>query len=155
MNLILWRHAEAEDTAPDMQRALTKRGLKDAALMANWLRPHVPPGARIIASPAVRTRQTAQALADGVEIMKALAPGNSVEALLSAAGWPSADSGLERTVVVVGHQPALGETAALLIGDATASWSVKKGAVWWIASRLRGGEVQAALRMVMSPEQLR
>ena len=37
MNLILWRHAEAEDTTPDLKRVLTKRGLKDAALMAQWL----------------------------------------------------------------------------------------------------------------------
>lgn len=153
MNLILWRHAEAEDTFPDMQRVLTRRGLKDAHLMADWLRPHLPPDIRIIASPAERTRQTAQALSAKVEIVPALGPGNSERALLAAVGWPSADS--DRTVVVVGHQPTLGETAALLIGDVTASWSVKKGAVWWITSRLRGGAVQAALRMVMSPEQLR
>ncbi len=153
MNLILWRHAEAEDGFPDMARVLTKRGLKDAALMAKWLRPHLPAGTRIITSPAERTRQTAQALSTEVDIVPALAPGNSEQALLAAAGWPSAGS--DRTVVVVGHQPTLGETAALLIGDTTAPWSVKKGAVWWITSRLRGGAVQAALRMVMSPEQLR
>ncbi len=153
MNLILWRHAEAEDTYPDMKRVLTKRGLKDAHLMADWLRPHLPAGTRILASPAERTRQTAQALSTDIEIVNALGPGNSEQALLAAAGWPSADS--DRTVVVVGHQPTLGETAALLIGDAAAPWSVKKGAVWWITSRLRGGEIQAALRTVMSPEQLR
>ena len=153
MHLILWRHAEAEDSTPDMKRVLTQRGRKDAVLMAGWLRSRLPAGARIIASPAARTIQTAEALSDAIDIVDALSPGNSVEALLAAAGWPSVDS--DCAVVVAGHQPTLGETAALLIGDVTAPRSVKKGAVWWITSRLRGGEVQAVLHLVMSPAQLR
>ena len=37
MNLILWRHAEAEDGADDLQRALTGKGRRQAARMAQWL----------------------------------------------------------------------------------------------------------------------
>ena len=42
MDLILWRHAEAEDGVgkPDTERELTKRGRKQAERMAEWLRPH-------------------------------------------------------------------------------------------------------------------
>ena len=66
MNLILWRHAEAEDVAAslriqrstDLQRELTKRGEKQAEKMAAWLRPRLPEDTRVLVSPAVRTQQT-------------------------------------------------------------------------------------------------
>ncbi len=152
MNLILWRHAEAEDTTPDLKRVLTKRGLKDAVLMAQWLHGQLPPGTRVIASPSERTKQTAQALVGDFEIVKALAPGKGVEELLAAVQWP--DAGNDHSVLVVGHQPTLGQTAALLIGGAEAPWSIKKGAVWWISNRVRGEGAQAVLRMVMGPDRL-
>jgi hypothetical protein len=62
MELILWRHAEAEDGVPDGERALTKKGRKQAAAVAAWLKPHLPRQARILASPATRAQQTAAAL---------------------------------------------------------------------------------------------
>ncbi len=152
MNLILWRHAEAEDTAPDMQRALTKRGLKDAVSMAQWLHTQMPPGTVVMSSPADRAKQTAQALVSDFEIVKGLAPGKGVEDLLAAVDWH--DAGTDRTVLVVGHQPTLGCTAALLIGGAEAPWSIRKGAIWWISKRLRGESSNAVLRMVMAPDRL-
>ena len=38
MDLLLWRHAEAEDGDDDMKRRLTERGLKQAQTMAAWIR---------------------------------------------------------------------------------------------------------------------
>ena len=152
MNLILWRHAEAEDTRPDMQRALTRRGLKEAALMAQWLHLQMPPDTRVICSPAERAKQTAHALVSKFEIINALAPSKGMADLLAAAGWPEA--GNAHTVLVVGHQPTLGQTAALLIGGAEAPWSIRKGAVWWISNRVRGQGAKAVLRMVMGPDRL-
>ena len=152
MNLILWRHAEAEDTTPDLKRVLTKRGLKDAAAMAEWLHAQIPPDTRVISSPADRAKQTAHALVSDFEIVKALAPGKGVEELLAAVDWPNA--GNDHTVLVVGHQPTLGQTAALLIGGAEAPWSIRKGAVWWISNRVRGQGAKAVLRMVMGPDRL-
>jgi phosphohistidine phosphatase len=38
MELILWRHAEAEDGIPDMARELTSKGKKQAKHMAAWLK---------------------------------------------------------------------------------------------------------------------
>ena len=64
-NLILWRHAEAEDSSSsglDVDRALTKRGQKDAKKMANWLHQHLPWNVEILCSPAKRCVQTATAL---------------------------------------------------------------------------------------------
>jgi phosphohistidine phosphatase len=42
MDLILWRHAEAEDGLPDLERRLTPRGQKHAARIAQWLLQRLP-----------------------------------------------------------------------------------------------------------------
>ena len=155
MNLILWRHAEAEDGENDMQRALTKRGMKQAVLMAGWLKHQLPDSARVLVSPAERAKQTAQALTFEFALVKGLAPGKGVEELLAAVDWPLGTGAMrDETVIVVGHQPTLGNVASLLIGGAEAGWSVKKGAVWWLSHRVRGETAQTVLRAVMSAEQL-
>lgn len=148
MDLILWRHAEAEDGFPDEGRKLTEKGEKQATKMAEWLKAHLPEGARILVSPTTRTRQTAAALTrDGV-IVKEVGPGASVAALLGAVGWPDAKG----AAVVVGHQPALGRVAAYLLANLQESWNIKKGAVWWFSNRTRLDEPQTILKAVMSPE---
>lgn len=150
MDLILWRHAEAEDGLPDQSRKLTAKGEKQADQMAVWLRERLPKETRIIASPAKRTQQTALALGAKFETLKDIAVGASVPALLAAAGWPDAKG----AVLVVGHQPTLGQVAALLLGGEEASWSIRKGAVWWLSSRVRQDETQVVLRAVMAPDML-
>jgi phosphohistidine phosphatase len=155
MNLILWRHAEAEDGKNDMKRALTKRGLKQATVAAAWLHANLPQGTRILVSPAVRTQQTAQALTLDFETVDALAPDHDVADLLAAVDWPQGgdvNGKAADAVLVVGHQPTLGQTAALLLSGAEADWSLKKGAVWWLAARTRENEAQTVLRAAWSPE---
>ncbi|TCG03432.1 histidine phosphatase family protein [Paraburkholderia steynii] len=150
MNLILWRHAEAEDTAStDLARQLTPRGRKQAQASAKWLRARLPDDAVILASPAARTVQTAESLTEQYRLVREIAPDASVEAVLTAAGWPD---GIAPTVVIVGHQPTLGHVIARLLADSGASWSVKKSAVWWIESRIRGNGEQATLRAAISPD---
>ncbi|BCF96483.1 histidine phosphatase family protein [Paraburkholderia sp. PGU19] len=150
MNLILWRHAEAEDTAStDLARQLTPRGRKQAQASAKWLRARLPDDAVILASPAARTVQTAESLTDQYRVVREIAPDASVEAILTAAGWPD---GIAPTVVIVGHQPTLGHVIARLLADSGASWSVKKSAVWWIESRSRSNGEQAMLRAAISPD---
>jgi len=83
MELILWRHAEAEDGSPDLERELTGKGRKQAARMADWLNPRLPPDIRILSSPASRTLQTAQALGRDYEVVPELAPGASAEEVLA------------------------------------------------------------------------
>ena len=142
MELILWRHAEAEDGADDMARRLTPRGEKQAAAMAKWLRAHLPGEYTLLASPAVRAQQTARAL--GAPITdKSLAPGASVAAIVKAA------EKYRGIVIVVGHQPDLGRAAAQLVASAQTEWSVEKGAVWWLA-----GDAPARIKAVVSPELL-
>ena len=150
MDLILWRHAEAEDIAPtDLARALTTRGRKQAQTVAKWLRTRLPDDAVVLASPAVRTIQTAETLSDQYRVVRELAPNASAASVLDAAGWPK---GIAQTVVIVGHQPTLGHVAARLLGNSEASWPLKKSGVWWISSRERDGDDQAVLRAAISPD---
>ena len=150
MDLILWRHAEAEDGLPDSARELTGKGLKQARSMAAWLESRLPKDARIIVSPARRTQQTAGALCNTFETVREIGVGASARDVLVAAGWPSA----EGTVVVVGHQPTLGEVAAFVLSGGRAGWSIKKGSVWWLSQKKSPGGEETVLRLVISPDML-
>ncbi|NLP62519.1 phosphohistidine phosphatase SixA [Paraburkholderia sacchari] len=152
MNLILWRHAEAEDiAASDLARQLTTRGRKQAQNVARWLRARLPDDAVILASPAARTIQTAEALTDQYRVVREIAPNASIDAVLAAAGWPE---GIASTVVVIGHQPTLGEVAARLLSteDTRRSWAMKKAGVFWIKSRERNGDGDAVLLAAITPD---
>lgn len=146
MNLILWRHADAEDGIPDAERSLTAKGVKQAQRMAAWLEKRLPADVVILSSPARRARETAQALSDNFEVIEDVGTGATPQAVLEAAGWPRG----ARAVVVVGHQPTLGQAAALALTGHGAGWSVKKGAVWWLEHRGRDNET--VVRAVVSPD---
>lgn len=148
MELILWRHAEAEDSFPDMDRKLTKKGQQQAHAMATFLNKHLPPDARILVSPARRTQQTAQSLNRPFLTESRISPGCATQDILRAANWPNENG----CVLIVGHQPVLGEVAGLLMTGQPQYWSVKKGAVWWFSSRERDGDTQTVLRLGISPE---
>ena len=148
MDLILWRHAEAVDDTPDHDRKLTAKGVKQAEKIAAFLRQHLPEHHRILVSPATRTQQTASALTDHFTLVPAIAPGASAQAVLRAAQWPDAGD----TVLLVGHQPTLGEVAAQLLGSNDYSLSIKKGALWWFTSREREGSAQITLRLAITPD---
>jgi phosphohistidine phosphatase len=141
VDLILWRHAEAEDGLNDSARKLTAKGLKQAAHMAKWLRARLPDDAVVLASPAKRAQQTAHALDPDFKTAPAIGLAAHAEDVLRAAGWPDG----EGAVVIVGHQPTLGETAALALTGATAPWSVKKGAITWITHRAGVTQLRAAI----------
>jgi phosphohistidine phosphatase len=142
MELILWRHAEAEDGKPDLERKLTAKGHEQAARVAEWLRARLPAEFAVISSPAVRARQTADALKAPVKTLKQLSPGASIAAIAEAAGWPRGG----RTMVVVGHQPDLGRATAYLLAGNEAEWHIEKGALWWLVS-----EIPVIVRAVISP----
>lgn len=146
MDLILWRHAEAADGVPDHARELTAKGIKQAAKIAAFLHQHLPNERRILVSPATRTQQTAAALTSHFTLAPTISPGASAQAVLQAARWP--DSG--GAVLVVGHQPTLGEVAAQLLGCKDTSLSIKKGALWWFS--WREDSEQVILRLVITPD---
>jgi phosphohistidine phosphatase len=147
MDLILWRHAEAQPGDPDLARQLTPKGRKQAAAMARWLKDYLPKDAKILVSPSMRTRQTADALKREYEIAGGLAPGKSPQEILAASGWP--DSG--QTVILVGHNPSISQLAALLLSGNQADWTIRKGAAWWFTNQVREGESRVLLKAAMSP----
>jgi phosphohistidine phosphatase len=152
MNLILWRHAEAEDqAASDMVRQLTGRGVKQAQAAAKWLKSRIDDNAVFLVSPATRTIQTMEAYGDQYRVMKELAPGAGAQTVLDVVEWPR---GIAETVVVVGHQPTLGRVAASLMTGHEADWTMKKAGIWWFQQRSRAGDDQIVLRAVAGPDLL-
>lgn len=153
MDLILWRHAEAEpatDGVEDQLRPLTSRGEKQAARMAVWLDRQLPDGLRVVCSPALRAEQTAKALGRKYKLRAELLPEGTPEDLLALVQWPQARG----TLVVVGHQPMLGQTASLLLGLDGGCCTIRKGGLWWLRQRERHGKAETVLMAVMSPELL-
>lgn len=159
MDLILWRHAEAEakaegegeagaapDMTEDLARELTKKGERQAKAMARWLDQRLAASTRVLVSPAQRTLQTAAALGRKIQIVEAIGPDASAVELLRAAGWPNA----AEPVLIVGHQPTLGQLAARLLSGHEHDWAIKKGAVWWFRSNKQTGELM--LRAVQGPD---
>ncbi len=133
MDLILWRHADAldrpEHRGDDFSRPLTDKGLRQAKTMASWLQTRLPAQTKVLSSPALRAVQTVAALTPRAVLVASLAPdAATVDDVLHAA-----HVGTERdAVLVVGHQPVLGSTAAHLLVGQSHPWHVKKAAVWWL-----------------------
>jgi phosphohistidine phosphatase len=147
MDLILWRHADAAPGEPDIDRPLTAKGLRQAARVGAWLDRRLPKRCAILVSPAIRAQQTAAALERKLKTLDELAPGVSPQRMLAAAGWPDAPG----TVVIVGHQPALGEAAALLMAGEASEWWMQKGALWWLSNR-DGSRGAAVLRAAIGAD---
>ena len=138
-NLILWRQAEAEATSTsseDIDRALTKKGRKDAAKMAKWLSRHLPDDAKILCSPARRCLETVAALQriseNTIQIVEFLGVDSSAEIIAKKV----MNDDNSKTTLIIGHQPNLGLLIAKLLGMPESACVVKKGAVWWLRQRL-------------------
>ena len=162
MDLILWRHADAEDgpdfgpasagppsvVDADLHRCLSARGHKQASRMAKWVDRTLTNSARILVSPAMRCEQTVVPLGRKYITCPELAPWASVDDLLTLVQWPLA----KLPVLVVGHQPTLGQVVTRLLGVDGDELSFRKGAVWWLRSRERDGKIQTVVVTVQSPE---
>jgi len=153
MDLIFWRHAEAFEPLEgqdDLSRTLTPKGEKQALRMSQWLDRQLPEGVRIISSPAVRCEQTVKPLGRKVKYKSEILPNASLDDLLVTSGWPDS----KMSVLIVGHQPVLGQAIAYLLGLPNGECSVRKGAVWWLRSRVRDGITQTIVVSVQTPELL-
>lgn len=136
MQLYIMRHAIAalreKWNGPDGDRPLTRAGRARMRQAARGLRRLGVRFDVIMASPLVRAIQTAEIVAQEfkhrapVEICPALAPGLHPESLFNfIRAFPTA-----RRVLVVGHEPDLGNFALHLVGGAHADrMPLRKGAV--------------------------
>ena len=139
--LYVIRHAVAEDGPDDFTRRLTKKGRKAFARLVRRIGAAGVEVDVIATSPLVRTRETAELLAEElpgsprVEVLGALAPGADWQALVE---WTAAQDAAR--VAWVGHAPCVGRLVALTIGDGTAAIRMQKGAI--AAIRLDDGPGQ-------------
>ena len=149
MDLILWRHCEAEPGEPDLGRRLTSKGIKQAERMAAWLDAHLPDTCRILVSPADRAQQTALALQAQVQD----GAGTGARRVGGGACSPRPTGPTRASPCsIVGHQPTLGAVASFLLSGEEAYWSVRKGAVWWLSNRAKEGGAAVVLKVVLGPD---
>jgi phosphohistidine phosphatase len=150
VELILWRHADAEDGKPDLGRELTDKGRRQASRMAKWLKPRLEGDWEILVSPAIRAQQTVQALERDFRTRITVGPQSTEDTLLREVEWPARKC----NVIVVGHQPAFGRVAAQLLTGHRGDLSVRKGSIWWFSSKLdeEMGLGETVLRAVLSPD---
>ncbi len=152
MDLILWRHAEAEEGENDLLCPLTAKGRKQAEKMAAWLNKRLNGAAlTVISSEALRSQETARALSKQFKIDARLNPGARAATYFEVSNWPR-ETG--KVLVLVGHQTELGHAAAVLMAGKELDWNVRRGGCWWLQRRVRAGQISYLLRAVMSPDLL-
>jgi phosphohistidine phosphatase len=118
--------------------------------MARSLRPRLASDLGILSSPAVRTGQTAKTLLLPFNVSDALAKNSSARDMFDAAYWPDNP----RAVILVGHQPGLGELLDLLLGAITPLDDMPKAGIWWLATRPETGRLVIGVKAVVGPETL-
>lgn len=149
MDLILWRHAEAEpaeDEDKDLQRALTPKGRRHAARVGAWLHRQLPDDVRVLSSPAKRCVQTVEALGRNYKLLDALSTDSSAEAIVAACGWPEH----RQPALVVGHQPLLGQVASMVLCRGRQDWRIRKAGVFWITHKSSDG--LPYVKLVVGPD---
>jgi phosphohistidine phosphatase len=123
--LVLLRHAKSAypDGVADQDRPLAPRGEREAGLAGDWLRGGgsvTPPVQAVLCSTATRTRQTLaytgiDAPVQFVERLYGAMPGGVISEINSVAGVFDFDV---RTLLVIGHEPAMSAVALALAGAA-------------------------------------
>lgn len=131
MLVYLIRHAEAVDTLPDAERALSTHGRQQVVALAEFLRrAKAFRPAEVWHSPLVRARETAEllsrelALTAPLKQVAGLTPEDDPETIAATL------ANLTRPVALVGHEPHLSALASLLVTGATQPVviAMKKGA---------------------------
>jgi phosphohistidine phosphatase len=153
MDLIFWRHAEtaeAQDGQADAYRPLTTRGERQAARMAHWLERQLPESTKVLCCPTLRAEQTALPLGRKYKLREELSPNASVDDVLTLAQWPLN----KHSVLLITHQPLIGNVIARLLSMQVEEVVVKKGSVWWLRSRFKDELHQTMLLTVQTPELL-
>jgi len=153
MDLIFWRHAEtteALDGQADAERPLTARGERQALRMAHWLERQLPESTKILCCPSVRAEQTVIPLGRKYKLREELSPNASIDDVLTLAQWPLN----KNSILLVTHQPLIGEIISQLMQIQLQELVVRKGSVWWLRSRFKDEKPQTTLVTVQTPELL-
>ncbi|MBP6345125.1 MAG: histidine phosphatase family protein [Neisseriaceae bacterium] len=151
MEIILWRHAQAHEEAPDEARRLTELGHEQAQRMANWLKQRLAPSHQVWTSEARRTQQTAAYLSPAALPMRALNPEARYQDILHLISRQPLDASL----VLVGHQPWLGHLCHCLLNRTDTSvqlYPVSKGVMWWFQIDATEPQLRSRLKAMMPPD---
>lgn len=160
MNLYLIRHAIAEDPGrrSDAERALTEEGKSKMIEIARGLAALGVELDLVLTSPLRRARETAEIVAAAlgpvpIEVLSELASGAG-----AAAGARGLASYLRfESVAAVGHEPDLGELAALLLagGPTSAAIRFRKGGVAALDLDTGARPLRAVLDWLATPKLIR
>jgi phosphohistidine phosphatase len=161
MNLYLVRHGDAtpvegQDAAADEERPLSAKGFEQARSLASGLQRLGVALDAIVTSPLRRAAQTAEELRRllgtprrEVEQIDELAPGQSskklAKQLLKLEG---------EHILVVGHEPDLGEHTAWLMGSKQARLKFAKGGIACVACDAAPQKGAGTLLWLLTPQWL-
>ncbi len=152
MHLYVLRHADAEDLrTSDAERALTAKGRKQSEAVARFCRRSAVRPDYILTSPFRRAQQTADAVAAALDTPSVVEPFlasgmNAATALRELRAYLGCQG-----VLIVGHQPDLGELVAALLGlDSPLNFPVPKASL--VALDIRSlGRAGASLLFALPP----
>jgi phosphohistidine phosphatase len=158
--LYLIRHGLAEERGDawpdDTKRPLTEKGKERLAREARGLAHLGIAFDIVLTSPLVRTRQTAEIIAAGLDpkphvvAAESLAPGGTFQTVMA----DLEKHAKRERIALVGHEPSIGELAARLIGSRHPI-EFKKGAVCRIDIESLPPPGPGALRFLLPPKFLR
>ncbi len=157
MDLILWRHGEADNNTDDLSRKLTKKGKSDALLIANFIHDKLPQSIQFMASEALRSQQTLACLNQPFDIYSELNPEESIETVL-----PFLYSKLNSPIICVGHLPWIGQACAQLLQNQLAVKqshsiiNVERAGLYWFNVQLnkQTAQIYTELQAVINPKLL-
>jgi phosphohistidine phosphatase len=161
MNLYLMRHAiaiEPDENTEDSQRPLTEKGRKKLNKIARNLEKLELGFDLILTSPYLRTRQTADVVADTLNIKKScivesenLTPPGFADKLVEEINAREAVENL----LIVGHEPFLSQLIGVLVaGDASLSLDMKKAGLCKLSIEQLSYGRCATLEWLLTPAQL-
>jgi phosphohistidine phosphatase len=154
------RHGLAEERGEawpdDAKRPLTDEGMSRMRKAVRGLSRMGVSIDVVLTSPLVRTRQTAEIVAGGLDPRPSLV---NLESLAPAGSYAAVLADLEKharkcRIALVGHEPMIGEIAARVIGSRH-SIEFKKGAVCRIDVETLPPAGPGELRFLMTPKILR
>ncbi|MEA3138886.1 MAG: phosphohistidine phosphatase [Gammaproteobacteria bacterium] len=162
MDLLIIRHAIALDRdryrwREDAARPLSPAGIRRARKAAEGLKKLTSRPQRLLTSPLVRAKQTAQILTDvagwpAAEVVSELSPGEPALAVIELLAKDHS-----KLTAVVGHQPGLGHllAACMLGGGGSLRIELKKNAVACVSFNGKPRAGQAELKWLATPRMLR
>lgn len=162
MDLYLMRHGIAvpqgtQGIDSDRERPLSPKGVKRMRKVARGLMALKISFDRILTSPLLRARQTADVVAQTLEIheppeeLEELLPESSPQKLIDRLASLQVTGGL----LLVGHQPLLGEIAAFLLTGKEMEMHLKKGGLCRIEVDDLPPKKNAILHWMLTSRQLR